>query len=400
MVIVVNGLFSFWQEAKADHAVSELAALLPATAFVRRDGREREIPAAELVPGDVVLLREGDAVSADARVLRSSGLRIDESLLTGESVSVERDTIALDAPPADTLSASCLVFAGTYVVAGSGLVVVVATGGRTRLGGIAALTAGVERRATPLRDQLDRLVRTIAVLAIAVGVVFFGATLALGTDASDGFVLAVGVIVALVPEGPAADAVAVARGVRAPDGGSSRARASPRVGRDARRDHGDLHGQDGHPDRERDDRGGPRPERARVRDDRLRLRPARRDPRGRTTALRRGAREPPTAAARARALQRRTAGERRGTLALRRRPDRGRPAHGRPQGRGRGGRRGARGAQGSRLPLRLGAAAHVHHPPAPVGRGRGAREGLTGGRAHRMQSGRPSGRRGRSSTPR
>ncbi len=201
VVIVVNGLFSFWQEARADRAVSELAALLPASAFVRRDGRERELPAAELVPGDIVLLREGDAVSADARVLRSSGLRIDESLLTGESASVERDTIALDAPPADALSASCLVFAGTYVVAGSGLVVVVATGGRTRLGGIAALTAGVERRATPLRDQLDRLVRTIAVLAVAVGVVFFGATLALGTDPADGFVLAVGVIVALVPEG-------------------------------------------------------------------------------------------------------------------------------------------------------------------------------------------------------
>jgi magnesium-transporting ATPase (P-type) len=201
VVIVVNGLFSFWQEAKADRAVSELAALLPASAFVRRDGRERELPAAELVPGDVVLLREGDAVSADARVLRSSGLRIDESLLTGESASVERDTVTLDAPPADALSARCLVFAGTYVVAGSGLVVVVATGGRTRLGGIAALTAGVERRATPLRDQLDRLVRTIAVLAVAVGVAFFGATLALGTDASDGFVLAVGVIVALVPEG-------------------------------------------------------------------------------------------------------------------------------------------------------------------------------------------------------
>lgn len=199
-VVVVNGAFSFVQEYRAERATRALAALLPEAARVLRDGRKAQVPAGELVPGDVVLLREGDRVSVDARVLRSDDLKVDNAALTGESEPVPRNVEALAAAPSDPAEAPNLVFAGTYVTSGSGRAVVVATGARTRLGGISRLTE-VSRRPTPLRIDLDRSVRTIGAFALATGVVFFGVSLALGTPAKAGFLFAIGVIVALVPEG-------------------------------------------------------------------------------------------------------------------------------------------------------------------------------------------------------
>jgi potassium/sodium efflux P-type ATPase len=201
VVIVVNGVFSFFQEYRAERAVRALVALLPELAVVRRDGRKETIPAAELVHGDIVLLREGDRISADARVIASSDLKIDLSALTGESEPQLRVSRALEEPPSDPLEADNVVFAGTFVTSGSASVAVVATGGSTRLGGITDLTGAVVRRPTPLRVQLDRAVRVISVCAVATGVAFFAAALGLGTPARDGFLFAVGVIVALVPEG-------------------------------------------------------------------------------------------------------------------------------------------------------------------------------------------------------
>jgi magnesium-transporting ATPase (P-type) len=201
VVVVVNGVFSFAQEYRAERAVHALSALLPETAVVRRAGRKLTIPAAELVPGDVVLLREGDRISADARVIRSSGLKVDMSTLTGESKPVERSAAPLPAIRGDPLDSSNVVFAGTFVTSGSGLAVVAATAGATRLGGISRLTGQVVRRPTPLRVQLDRAVYLIAGLAVLTGVAFFGVATALGMPAHDGFLFSVGVIVALVPEG-------------------------------------------------------------------------------------------------------------------------------------------------------------------------------------------------------
>ena len=200
-VVVVNGAFSFVQEYRAERATRALAALLPETATVLRDGRKARVPAGELVPGDVVLLAEGDRVSVDARVLRCDDLKVDNAALTGESEPVARSVEALAAPPKDPAEAPNLVFAGTYVASGSGRAVVVATGSRTRLGGISRLTGEVVRRPTPLRIDLNRSVRTIGAFAVGAGVVFFGASLALRTPARAGFLFAVGVIVALVPEG-------------------------------------------------------------------------------------------------------------------------------------------------------------------------------------------------------
>jgi len=201
VVIVVNGVFSFAQEYRAERSIRALSRLLPETAVVRRDGRKTRIPAGELVPGDIVVLAEGDSISADARVLRAAALRVDNSLLTGESESVERVADPLDDEPPDLADAVNLVFAGTYVASGSGIAVVVSTGSQTRLGAISTLTSEVVRRPTPLRVQMNGAVRVIAAFAVAAGVVFFGISVVLGTPARDGFLFSVGVIVALVPEG-------------------------------------------------------------------------------------------------------------------------------------------------------------------------------------------------------
>ena len=201
VVILVNGAFSFAQEYRAERAVRALSALLPETVVVRRGGRKLTVPAAELVLGDIVLLREGDRISADARVIRSSELRVDMSTLTGESKPVARVAEPVTDAPPDPLDAPNVVFAGTFVTSGSGVVAVAATGAATRLGGISRLTGEVIRRPTPLRIQLNRAVRMIAAFAVVTGVAFFGVALALGTPARDGFLFSVGVIVALVPEG-------------------------------------------------------------------------------------------------------------------------------------------------------------------------------------------------------
>jgi magnesium-transporting ATPase (P-type) len=201
VVVVVNALFSFAQEYRAERAVRALSDLLPESALVRREGRKQRISARELVRGDIVVLAEGDAVSADARVIRSAGLRVDNSLLTGESEPVERVEDAVERAPADVAEAPNVVFAGTFVTSGSGIGVVVATGTGTRLGAIARLTGEITRRATPLRIELNRAVRLIAVFAVTAGTLFFGISVGLGTPASDGFLFSIGVIVALVPEG-------------------------------------------------------------------------------------------------------------------------------------------------------------------------------------------------------
>jgi len=201
VVILVNGAFSFIQEYRTERTVRSLSALLPERAVVRREGRKLNIPAGELVPGDIVLLSEGERISADARVVRSSELKVDMSTLTGESMSVARLSEPLTDEPADLMEAPNLVFAGTFVTSGSGLVVVAATGGATRLGTISRLTGEVVRRPTPLRLQMNQAVRIIAVLAVSFGAVFFGVSTSLGMTTRDGFLFAVGVIVALVPEG-------------------------------------------------------------------------------------------------------------------------------------------------------------------------------------------------------
>jgi magnesium-transporting ATPase (P-type) len=188
VVVVVNGVFAFVQESRAEHAAERLRDLLPRRAIVVRDGHRVEIDAAELVVDDLVVLSAGDRVSADLRVIRAHGLRMDTSLLTGESVPLDVD-------------AGGQLFAGTFVVEGEGRAVVEATGTGTRLAAIAQLTQAGRRPKSPLAHELDRVVRTVAMIAVGVGIAFFGIALGVGSPASDGFLFAIGVTVALVPEG-------------------------------------------------------------------------------------------------------------------------------------------------------------------------------------------------------
>jgi P-type Ca2+ transporter type 2C len=201
VVVLVNGIFSFLQEYRAERATEALGALLPERALVLREGRKQQVPAEALVRGDVVLLREGDRVSADVRVIDSHGLKVDNSSLTGESEPLERRSGPLPAAPADVLEADNVAFAGTFVTSGSGEAVVVATGAATRLGGITALTGGIVRRPSPLRIQLGRMVRVIGAVAVAAGGIFFLVSLWMQLGIRDSFLFSVGIIVALVPEG-------------------------------------------------------------------------------------------------------------------------------------------------------------------------------------------------------
>jgi P-type Ca2+ transporter type 2C len=203
VVNLLNGGFSTWQEHRAERAVQELRKLLPQEARVLRDGVERRVDAEGLVPGDVLLLGEGDRVSADARVVESHELRVDQSSLTGESRPVRRTAGPLPPgevrPPAERLNA---VFAGTMVTSGRGKAVVTATGMATEFGAIAGLTQGTARDLSPLQRELIRVTRVVAVIAVTMGVVFFVlAQLLTPMPLWTGLVFALGMIVAFVPEG-------------------------------------------------------------------------------------------------------------------------------------------------------------------------------------------------------
>jgi calcium-translocating P-type ATPase len=187
LVVIVNALFAFVQEYRAERAAARLRDLLPLKVTVVRDGLHIDIDAAEVVVGDVVVLEGGDRIPADMRLTEAHSLMVDTSTLTGESVPT-------------AFSARETLFAGTFVTEGEGAGLVTATGASTRLAGIAALTRGLRRPKPPLALELRRVVRTIAVIAVGVGTAFFLVAVLLGTDPNEGFLFAIGVTVALVPE--------------------------------------------------------------------------------------------------------------------------------------------------------------------------------------------------------
>jgi len=186
VVILVNAVFAFAQEYRAERASEALRRVLPQTARVRRDGEEREIPAEELVPGDVVILEPGDRVSADAEVLARHELRVDNSTLTGESRPVEPER---------------LVYAGTHVARGTAEAVVVGTGMATEFGRIAELTQRAKDDPSPLELELRRVTRLVALVSFGLGSLFFVVAGFLGMGLEERFVFAIGVTVANVPEG-------------------------------------------------------------------------------------------------------------------------------------------------------------------------------------------------------
>ncbi|WP_298604286.1 cation-translocating P-type ATPase [Zoogloea sp.] len=200
-VIVVNGLFSFWQAYRAEKALEALRRLLPQRVKVRRGGQIDEIDADGLVPGDIVSLAEGDKVPADCRALESWGVRINLAALTGESLPKARVADADPAAAGDPLTARNLLLAGALVVAGECNAVVYATGMRTELGRIAHLTQTAGDTESPLQAEIRRVSRLVALLALGLGLVFFAIGQAVGLPFWANFMFAIGIIVANVPEG-------------------------------------------------------------------------------------------------------------------------------------------------------------------------------------------------------
>jgi len=198
-VILVNGVFSFWQEYKAERAVDALRQLLPQQATLLRGGEVVRQLAGELVPGDIVLLEEGDFVPADCRVVEAFGLRVNTATITGESLPEARS--AGPHPERSPLFARNIVLAGTSVVSGQARAVVYATGMRTEFGRIAHLTQTAGAAISPLQREIKRLSRMVAMLASGIGGAFFLVGQALGLPFWENLLFAIGIIVANVPEG-------------------------------------------------------------------------------------------------------------------------------------------------------------------------------------------------------
>ncbi len=206
-VIVVNAVLGYRQELAADRAVLALSEAFTQRAVVVREGVEREIAADEVVPGDLLVLREGDRVAADARVSHILALEVEEAALTGESLPVEKtsEPVPAAAPLAERV---CMVYAGTAVVRGHGRALVCATGERTELGQIEALAAAAKPPPTPLERRLGQLSRQMVLLGAAITVGLAGAMLLRGAALHSAFLVGVAVAVAAVPEGLAATVTA------------------------------------------------------------------------------------------------------------------------------------------------------------------------------------------------
>lgn len=222
-VIVINAIFSFWQEFRAEQALAALKNVLPNQVRVYRSGTLSQIPARELVRGDVIQLEEGDRIPADARLVLAESLYLDISVLTGESLPVartphpvrQRESLPLrggkplerpgeqpQIEKANPAEISNLVLAGASVAAGRGTAVVYATGSHTEFGQVARITTDVIREPSTLEVQVNHIVRVITAIALTMGILIFALTsLLVGMAIKESFIFAIGIIVALVPEG-------------------------------------------------------------------------------------------------------------------------------------------------------------------------------------------------------
>ena len=214
-VVLLNGAIGFFQEYSAEKTSEALQALVPHTARVRRDGTLADIPARAIVRGDVFVLEAGDDICCDGRLVEAHDLTVDDIALTGESAPVHRTAAAVPAGTA-TMDAANLVFMGTSVVEGTATAVAFATGTGTQFGQIYQMTAQVAEVASPLQRNVNRMARQVSAVAVALAALVFGLrTATTSAGLVDSFVFALGVMVALVPEGlPATLSVSLAIAVR------------------------------------------------------------------------------------------------------------------------------------------------------------------------------------------
>ncbi|MCL6250286.1 cation-transporting P-type ATPase [Altererythrobacter sp. KTW20L] len=214
-VVLLNAAIGFVQEGRAENAMEAIRAMIDPHASVLRGGQRLTIAADAVVPGDIVLLEAGDRVPADLRLVKASSMKADEAILTGESVPVDKQVapVAADVPLGDRFS---MAFSGSFVAAGQGTGVVVATGAQTELGRISTMIGNVEQLATPLIRQMNHFARQVTVVVLGIAVLVFGyAWLSDSYAMDDAFMAMVGLVVAAIPEGlPAVMTITLAIGVQ------------------------------------------------------------------------------------------------------------------------------------------------------------------------------------------
>lgn len=204
LLTITSSAFSYWRENRAEQAIEKLRHLLPAYAHLSRDGTEAHIPASEVVPGDILVLAEGDNIAADARVVEEYGLRVNNASLTGEAVAARKTAEASILPNISDLERPNLIFAGTSVASGTGKAVVYATGMLTQFGRIAHLTQTVQEVPSRFQKELERLGRILTWVAVIIGGIVWALANYepnISSHYANPLLLALGTIVALTPEG-------------------------------------------------------------------------------------------------------------------------------------------------------------------------------------------------------
>ncbi len=229
-VVIANAVLGYIQEGRAEQALDAIRQMLAPHTTVLRDGARHKIDSTRVVPGDIVLLEPGERVPADLRLIEAAGLRIDEAILTGESVPVEK---SLESIPRDTVigDRTCLAFSGTLITSGTGRGVVVATGQDTEFGQIGGMLSQVESLTTPLIQQMDRFARwlTILILLLASALLVYGYFVSHRSFAEI-FMNVVALSVAAIPEGlPAVMTIALAVGAKAMAGRNAIVRRLPSI---------------------------------------------------------------------------------------------------------------------------------------------------------------------------
>lgn len=200
IAVIINATFTFWQEYKADKAIDALMRLMPSMVTLMRDAEVRTIDAKNLVPGDIIVLEEGNKIAADAVLIQSTSLYINISSLNGESKPSRRD-LKNKENITRTLDARNMVFAGTSVVSGSGLAVVVATAQTTEFGKIATLTKNIQKNLTPMQKEVIRITHILTIIALGMGLLFFILGMFSEQSLLISSIFALSLIVANVPEG-------------------------------------------------------------------------------------------------------------------------------------------------------------------------------------------------------
>jgi len=199
VAVVINATFTFWQEYKADKAMDALMRLMPTMVRVLREGKTQTLDAKGLVPGDLLLLEEGDKIAADAVIIDNTTMYVNTSSINGESRPSRREI--RDDKASRALDARNMLFAGTSVVSGSGTGIVVATGQGTEFGKIATLTQNVQKNLTPMQKEVIRITNLLTIIALAMGVVFFVLGMFSEQPLLISAIFALSLIVANVPEG-------------------------------------------------------------------------------------------------------------------------------------------------------------------------------------------------------